>query len=193
MSAALVVPDSADIARTLPSDALYRLEAAGQIATEILDERVIAWTEEGKTQAWIAGELGCKQPAVSKRQTRLGVTARSSRGRPRGSNNSGGIIPDPESQDHADAGAVDAEVVEPDEVLPPDPDPPVGRLPDFVADDADTNPRTVALRWFMWGRDLKQLLEDGVDVETESRDDKRAIKEQADLMVRIARALKGAL
>ena len=80
---------------------------------------------------------------------------------------------------------------EPDGVA--DPEPPVGHLPDFVADDADTNLRTVSLRWFMWGRDVKALLDEGNKVEAKSKDDKRAIRAQSDLMVKVARALKGAL
>jgi hypothetical protein len=67
------VPESAELARQLPSDVLYQLEAAGQLATEILDERVIQWTGESWSQRKIADELGCSQPAVSKRQRRLGI------------------------------------------------------------------------------------------------------------------------
>jgi hypothetical protein len=182
VNAELVVPESRDVARDMPSQTLYALEIAGQIATELLDERVVAWTEEGKTQTWIASELGCVQSVVSDRQRRLGVEPRSNRGRPR---------KEISATDNSNGEVVDAEVVEPDEVIHPEP--PVGHLPDFVAPDADTNLRTVSLRWFQWGRDVLALLEEGAELEAKSREDKRAVKEQADLMVRIARALKGAL
>lgn len=112
MGSELAVPESRDIARSLPSDALYKLELAGQIASEILDERVIAWTEEGRTQEWIAGETGMGQSTVSDRQRRLGVEPKSKRGRPRREE-----IPEPGNSD-----GQDAEVVEPDEVLAPDVD-----------------------------------------------------------------------
>jgi hypothetical protein len=65
-------------------------------------------------------------------------------------------------------------------------------LPDVVAEDAHENLRTVALRWFEWGLDVKQLLEDSVQLEPKSDADWEAIKQQADEMVRIARDLKKA-
>jgi hypothetical protein len=83
MTGLVTIPESTDLARELPSNVLYQLEAAGQLATEILDERVIQWTREGWSQQKIADELGCDQRTVGRRQERLGVTPVSSRGRPR--------------------------------------------------------------------------------------------------------------
>jgi hypothetical protein len=57
---------SSELAHNLPSLFLYRLEQAGQVATEVLDERITAWVKEDKTQQWMATEMGCSQQAVSK-------------------------------------------------------------------------------------------------------------------------------
>jgi hypothetical protein len=74
------IPQDPDVLAALPSRELYRLEAIGQLATEILDQRVVEWTERGWTQRLIAAELGCSQPAVSKRQARLWVRPLDRRG-----------------------------------------------------------------------------------------------------------------
>jgi len=74
-STELIVPDSRDLILSLDSPTLYKLEEAGQIARDILDERVVGWTSEGWSQRQIAEEIGCTQAAVSKRQARLGVEA----------------------------------------------------------------------------------------------------------------------
>jgi hypothetical protein len=64
---------SPDLVRGVPPRVLYQLEQAGKLAADVLDEWVREWTREGKTQEWIAGELGCTRQAISKRQARLGV------------------------------------------------------------------------------------------------------------------------
>jgi hypothetical protein len=48
LSAATSVTRDAILA--LSSDHLYALEQAGEIARDVLDERIIAWTEEGWSQ-----------------------------------------------------------------------------------------------------------------------------------------------
>jgi hypothetical protein len=73
------MPATPEIARMLPSRTLYRLEVAGEIARDVLDERVIAWTGDGWSQRKIAEEVGCTQSAVSKRQARLGIKSRALR------------------------------------------------------------------------------------------------------------------
>jgi hypothetical protein len=75
----LTIPDSTDVARELPSDILYKLELAGEIAREVLDERIVEWTEAGKSQRWIATELDCDQRTVGRRQERLGVKSKAPR------------------------------------------------------------------------------------------------------------------
>lgn len=98
----LAIPESAELARELPSPWLYQLEQAGALAREILDERVIQWTDEGKSQRWIADEVGCSHQAISKRQAKLDI--------------------EPSQPKRAASGnlvATSVEVVEPDEVLPP--------------------------------------------------------------------------
>jgi hypothetical protein len=177
-TAELAIPEGRDVVRSLPSEMLYRLELAGQIATEVLDERVVEWTEAGQTQVWIAEELGCTPQAVSKRQMRLGAEPQSSRGRPR-NNNSVDIRDDGETET--------AEEVEPAEVLPPGP---MRYLPDIVAEDAGEDLRTVALRWFDWGRNVKELLDGSGEVEARSKADRDQIRSEADLMIRVARGLK---
>jgi hypothetical protein len=79
-SAELVVPQDMELARAMPSAHLYMLERAGEIAREILDERVAEWTAEGWTQRKIADELGCDHSSVSRRQARLGVKSSDRRG-----------------------------------------------------------------------------------------------------------------
>jgi len=69
----LTVPESREIAQKLTSRDLFRLEAIGAIATEILDERVTEWAEQGWSQQAMANELGCSAPAINKRLKRLGV------------------------------------------------------------------------------------------------------------------------
>lgn len=154
------------------------LGAAQAIVRELNDAEIARLHEAGASQRAIAEACGRSPSWV---RTRLGCLSPSEAAR---LNNQ----PVPQN---GDGPIADAEVVEPTEVL--DPEPPVGHLPDFVASDADTNLRTVSLRWFQWGRDVKALLDEGGTVAVESRDDKRAIRAQADLMVKVARALKGAL
>lgn len=74
------IPQTKDVIQTLPSATLYVLEQAGAIAREILDERVVTWTQEGWSQRKIAAELGCSQQAIGKRQVRLEVKALDPRG-----------------------------------------------------------------------------------------------------------------
>jgi hypothetical protein len=78
--AELMVPQDAELARSLPSAQLYLLERAGDLAREVLDERVIQWTADGWTQRRIADELGCDHSSVSRRQSRLGVKSSDPRG-----------------------------------------------------------------------------------------------------------------
>jgi hypothetical protein len=73
MGTELVVPTSRQAVLALDSPTLYLLEQAGEIAREILDGRIIEWTEQGWSQRKIAGEVGCSQSSVSRRQARLGV------------------------------------------------------------------------------------------------------------------------
>ena len=47
MGTELVVPTSRDAVFALDSPTLYVLERAGEIAREILDGRIVAWTEQG--------------------------------------------------------------------------------------------------------------------------------------------------
>lgn len=101
----LVVPDDVDLVRQMPSSVLYQLEEAGRIATEVLDARVVDWTERGWTQRQIAEELGCDRSTVGYRQRRLGVEPTSNRGRPKVEL---GSVPN--SPDEPEI--VDAEVVE---------------------------------------------------------------------------------
>ena len=73
MSTDLVVPTNRAAVVALEPRMLYLLEQAGEIAREILDERVIEWTEQKWTQQQIAEEVGCTRQAISQRQARLGV------------------------------------------------------------------------------------------------------------------------
>jgi hypothetical protein len=68
-----LIPVTRALAYELPSDLLYKLERAGEISRQILDERIVEWAADGWTQSAIADELGCSQPAISKRMTRLGI------------------------------------------------------------------------------------------------------------------------
>lgn len=180
----LVIPEGHDVVRSLPSETLYRLELAGQIATEILDERVIDWTNDGWSQNQIAEELGCKQPAVSKRQKRLGIESLNTWKQKSGGGDNRGI---PQTGDN---GYDDAEEVDPDEVF--DPAPGAHYYPDVVAEDADENLRTVALYWFEWGLSTKRLLDENVPLEAKSPADRRAIYESAGTMAEIAHQLRKA-
>jgi hypothetical protein len=79
-SALALLPESKEIARKIPSPLLFQLEQAGEIATEILDERVRAWAEGGWTQRRIAEEIDCAPSSVSDRLKRLGVKTKDPRG-----------------------------------------------------------------------------------------------------------------
>jgi hypothetical protein len=79
-NALALLPESKEIARKIPSPLLFQLEQAGEIATEILDERVTAWAEEGWTQRRMADEIGCSPSSVSDRLKRLGVKTKDPRG-----------------------------------------------------------------------------------------------------------------
>lgn len=112
----LIVPESKDVVRSLPSETLYKLEVAGEIATEVLDERVIEWIKEGQSQEYVSDEIGCTQQAVSKRIIRIeeeqGIVLPRD---PRGSYNR--VVKDDESSFAEE----EEEEVEPTEVLPPIP------------------------------------------------------------------------
>jgi hypothetical protein len=105
------VLDGADLMRVLPSDQLYQLEQAGEIAREILDERIAGWVEDGWTQQRIADEIGITQRGIGKRLERLGLRTQSNRGRPKKLEQSSNS-PDPDPSDLGEE--VDAEVVEDD-------------------------------------------------------------------------------
>lgn len=105
MGTDLVVPESREAVLALKSSELYLLEQAGDIAREILDGRIVAWTEQGWTQQEIADEIGCNRATVSKRQARLSVTP-SQPHAPRGSSATGTT-----SENGSDPEVVDAEVV----------------------------------------------------------------------------------
>lgn len=47
------------------------------------DDELRRWVEEGRTQTWIAKQVGLTQGAVSKRCARLDLKSSSKRGRPR--------------------------------------------------------------------------------------------------------------
>lgn len=75
MSESQTTPDvvTREQAREMDSRSLYVLERSGQICKAVLDERVIAWTQEGWTQQRMADEIGCSRQAISKRQIRLEI------------------------------------------------------------------------------------------------------------------------
>ena len=104
MGSELVVPASRDAVLALDSATLYVLERAGEVAREILDGRIVAWTGEGRTQRQIADEIGCSQQAISQRQARLGV-------RPSQPNAPHKVQAACTSENGSDAEVVDAEVM----------------------------------------------------------------------------------
>jgi hypothetical protein len=118
MSTAIAIPESREIAQELPSNVLYQLEEAGQIATEILDERVTAWKHEGSTQKWIAGEFGCSQQAVSKRQKRLGIKP----SQPQAPRSNNPVVTDP----------VEHVTISPEDIVEPEPQYPRVPLPETI-------------------------------------------------------------
>ena len=108
-STELVVPTNREAVLALESPVLYLLEQAGEVAREILDERIVGWTQQGWTQREIAEEIGCSQQAISKRQMRLGV-------RPAQPNRPHKVQPGCTSENGS--APVDVEVVEAVEVIP---------------------------------------------------------------------------
>lgn len=104
-------PSDLDLIRTLPSDQLYALEKAGEIARDVLDHRIRFWCADGWTQQAIASEIGIAQQNISKRLARLGLTTLSNRGRP--TNYTLGVIRSDEPPAD-DIEVVDGEVVEPE-------------------------------------------------------------------------------
>lgn len=164
----VVVPTARVDVERLPSEVLYRLEQAGEIAKEILDERVVRWAEGGMKQAWMADELGCSQQAVSKRLARLGIETRDPRGRPKNNN----------------------QVVKPprQEVLPPDR--PAQHLPDLLAPDAPDNLRTQVVRWCELGRHIEMLITERAVLEPKSDEDVALIAAEVSAMARIATQLE---
>lgn len=107
VSTDLVIPTSREAVLVLESPVLYLLEQAGGVAREILDGRIVDWTEQGWTQQRIADEIGCSRRAIGKRQERLGVQPTSNRGHPRE------LEPGSNSGDNGEI--VDAEVIDADE------------------------------------------------------------------------------
>jgi hypothetical protein len=63
-------------------------------------------------------------------------------------------------------------------------------LPDVVAEDAHENLRTVALRWFEWGLDVKELLNGSAPLKAKSEADRKAIRDRAKVMAKVARDLE---
>lgn len=188
-STALAVPTRKELELLGPGDLWTLSERAGEvkeIADELLDELLIGWANEGKTQTEIAKLVGRSQKTVSRRYERLGITPQSNRGRPRIS----------QGTNSADEEVIDAEVVEDDPATPrprktrTSPDGPAHYLPDVVADDADQNLRTQALHWFEQGQVVKALLDKRKEVTPRSDQDREAIKREAAVMERTARRLK---
>jgi hypothetical protein len=73
------VPQQVEDARALPSAALYLLERAGELAREVLDERITEWTQAGWTQRQIAEEIGCDHTARSADARRVSASERRTR------------------------------------------------------------------------------------------------------------------
>lgn len=67
----LIVPSSTDVIRELDSPTVYALEQAGGVAREVLDDRIVRWTEDRWTQQQIADEIGLDPGNLSRRMQRM--------------------------------------------------------------------------------------------------------------------------
>lgn len=103
------IPSGREAIRGLESRMLYTLEQAGQIAREVLDERIVGWTEQGWTQRQISEEIGCSRQAIGKRQARLGVQSED----PRRDNSLSNPVA--QTEPNEDDEIIDAEIVADDE------------------------------------------------------------------------------
>lgn len=87
MSTDLAIPTASDLEALTPAELWDIEDAANAIserAAEMLDEYLREWVEvEGKTQTEIGKLVGRSQNTISNRCTRLGITPKSNRGRPR--------------------------------------------------------------------------------------------------------------
>lgn len=163
----VAIPDSREVAQALPNHVLYRLELAGQIAREVLDERVVAWTHEGRSQSDIAQELGCTRQAISKRQQRLGVEA---------ANPNMARLRNPVAQNGRKE--------------PTPPQRPTQYLPDLLHEDSPRNLRTQIVRWCELGRHIESLLNNRADLEPKSEEDLRLIRAEVVAMSQLAKRLE---
>lgn len=181
---ATVVPGRQEL-EALPLAERIALEDAFGQAHEVIrqlnDADLASLHAAGASQRAIAEACGKSKGWAQDRLAALGLATDRKAPKPDTS-----IHPLPQN---GDGPVVDAEVVD-GEVVPDDR--PVQYLPDVVSNEADRDLRTQALRWFEQGRHLEELLTEGA-VESRSREDKTAIKREADEMVRIARRLKGAI
>lgn len=176
----LALPENRYLVRQLPPHQLYALEQLGEIATEAVDDLVIGWAEEGKTQQWMADQLACSQQAVSKRMVRLGIkTEAATRGEGQGSYNR---VVTTESDEVEEIEGAEVEIIDND-------GPAAEYLPDLMAEDADQNLRTQVVRWFEIGRRINQMLDARSALNPKSPSDQKAIARDADLMVAIARRI----
>lgn len=63
-------------------------------------------------------------------------------------------------------------------------------LPDYLDPEADTHGRTQLVEWYMQGRAVKQLLEDGGSIEPRSEEDRVALLNDANEMTHILQTIK---
>jgi hypothetical protein len=164
------------------------LAEAQEFVREINDAEMDRLYRSGLAQEQVAEIAGCLQQRVSEALMRMETPIRTGAGRPRITGSVNSLPQTGDTGDFQEAEVVDGEIV--DTPTYERPQRPVGHLPDFVAPDAASNARTVALRWFQWGHDLQALSREGNHVQAKSKEDKQAIKATADEMIQIARTLK---
>lgn len=63
-------------------------------------------------------------------------------------------------------------------------------LPDYLDPEAETHGRTQLVEWYMQGRAVKQLLEDGGSIEPRSEEDRVALLNDANEMTHILQTIK---
>jgi hypothetical protein len=106
VSVELIVPPARELGALSPSDRWNledALDEARGTLREFNDDEIRRWVEvEGKTQTWIAEQVGQSQKTVSRRCERLSIQPVSNRGRPRNSHSTNSDEPE----------VIDAEVVE---------------------------------------------------------------------------------
>lgn len=121
----LVIPQTKEMAFGLPSQTLYFLEEAGEIARDVLDGRIAEWAEAGWTQRQMAEEIGCSQQTISKRLNRLGLKTTDPR-----SGKAGRKANTPPAYSSTDPDVIEAEEAEWEEVDVPERSSPRPRLVD---------------------------------------------------------------